>query len=144
MTSDDNEKKDDTASGKGGQKARKRPLRITIRGLEVFAHHGVLPEERELGQTFRFDIGLSLKDSAAPETDDVADTVDYAAVCDLVAETVTANTYNLLERLASVIADTLLERYPQVSKAKVRAAKAAPPIKHPVGEISVMVKRDRG
>ncbi len=140
MTSDTDKTSDETSSGK----SRKRPLRITIRGLEVFAHHGVLPEERELGQIFRFDIGLSLKDSAAPESDDVADTVDYAAVCGLVVETATAHNYNLLERLASVIAETILEHYPQVSKAKVRAAKAAPPIKYPVGEISVMIKRDRG
>jgi len=123
--------------------AKERPLRITIRSLEVFAHHGLLPEEREQGQKFLFDIGLSLNDSAAPHSDDLADTVDYAAVCDLVARVATTNTFNLLERLASVIADELLANFPQVSKAKVRAAKAAPPVPHPVGEISVMVKRNR-
>ena len=122
---------------------KERPLRLTIRNLEVFAHHGLLPEERERGQKFRFDIGLSLKDSAAPQSDDIADTIDYAAVCDLVARVATANTFNLLERLASVIADELLDNFPRAGKVKVRAAKVAPPVSHPVGEISVMVKRNR-
>jgi dihydroneopterin aldolase len=122
---------------------RERPLRITIRGLEVFAHHGLLPEEREQGQTFRFDIGLSLKDSAATVSDDIDDTVDYAAVCDLVAKVATAETHNLLEKLAAVVADEILERFPLAFKVKVRAAKTAPPISHPVGEVSVTVKRDR-
>jgi len=122
---------------------RERPLRITIRALEVFAHHGLLAQEREQGQTFRFDIGLSLKNSAAPRTDDIADTIDYAAVCDLVTEVATAADYNLLERLAGVIADEILEHFPRADKVKVRAAKVSPPVSQPVGEISVMVKRNR-
>ncbi len=124
-------------------KNKERPLRITIRGLEVFAYHGLLPEEREQGQTFRFDIGMTLKESPAPQSDNIADTVDYADVCDLAARVTTAETYNLLEKLAAVIADEILKNFPQVSKAKVRAAKAAPPLSHPVAEVSVMVKRDR-
>ncbi|MHB0867635.1 MAG: dihydroneopterin aldolase [Thermoleophilia bacterium] len=118
-------------------------MRITIKNLEVFAHHGLLPEERRLGQQFLFDIGLSLKHSAAPDTDDVADTVDYAAVCDCVVEVATAATYNLLEKVAAVTADAILERFPAVDRVKVRVAKAAPPIPHPVGQIAVMLKRNR-
>lgn len=118
-------------------------MRITIKNLEVFAHHGLLPEERRLGQQFLFDIGLSLKHSAATETDDVADTVDYAAVCDCVVQVATAATYNLLEKLAAVTADAILERFAAVDRVKVRVAKASPPIPHPVGQIAVMLKRNR-
>jgi dihydroneopterin aldolase len=122
---------------------KEHPLRITIKGLEVFAHHGLLPGEKELGQRFLFDIGLSLKRSAAPETDDVADTVDYAAVCDCVAETAAAGSFNLLERLAAVVADEVLARFPAVDRVKVRVAKASPPLPHPVGQVAVMIKRTR-
>lgn len=119
------------------------PLRITVKGLEVFAHHGLLPEERRLGQPFLFDIGLALRHSAAPRTDDIADTVDYAAVCDCVVEVATANTFNLLEKLAAAVADEILTRFPAVDRVKVRVAKTSPPIPHSVGQIAVMFKRSR-
>lgn len=122
---------------------KEHPLRITIKELEVFAHHGLLADEKRVGQNFLFDIGLSLKQPAAPQTDDIADTVDYAAVCDCVVEVATGSTYNLLERLASVIADEILARFPSVDRVKVRVAKPAPPIPHPVGQVAVMLKRTR-
>lgn len=123
--------------------SKEHPLRITIKGLEVFAHHGLLPEEKRLGQTFLFDIGLSQKQTRAPSTDDITDTVDYAAVCDCVAEVAAARSYNLLEKLASVIADEILARFPAVDRVKVRVAKTSPPISHPVSQVAVMLKRTR-
>jgi len=120
-----------------------QPLRITIKGLEVFAHHGLLAEEREKGQQFLFDIGISLKRTFAPDSDDIADTVDYGAVCDCVVETATADSYNLLERLAAVVADEILARFPAADRVKVRVAKAEPPIPHPLKEVAVLLKRTR-
>ena len=127
----------------GGARGKEHPLRITIKGLEVYAHHGLLPEEKRLGQRFLFDIGLSLKRCAALETDDIADTVDYAAVCDFVAGMAAAGSCNLLERLAAAVADAILERFPIVDRVKVRIAKAPPPLPQPVGQVAVMVKRTR-
>ncbi len=123
---------------------KEHPLRITIKGLEVFAHHGLLPEEKETGQQFLFDIGLSLKHSAAPHTDDVADTADYSAVCDCVAGVAVSKPYNLLEKLAVVTADEILSRFPNVDRVKVRVAKVSPPLKHTVSQVAVMIKRTRG
>ena len=122
---------------------KNQPLRITIKGLEVFAYHGLLPEEKQQGQPFLFDIGLSLKHAAAPETDDIADSVDYAAVCDCVVEVATAASYNLLEKLAAVVADEILDRFPAVDRVKVRVAKTSPPIPHPMDQVAVMLKRTR-
>ncbi len=122
---------------------KEHPLRIAIKGLEVFARHGLLPGEKEKGQKFLLDIGLSLKHSAAPASDDIGDTADYAAVCDCVAEVATAATYNLLEKLAAVAADEILARFPQVDIVKVRAAKSSPPLPHPVSQVAVIIKRTR-
>ncbi len=51
--------------------------RISVTGIEVFAHHGVLPHERELGQRFVVDLALELDLAPAAASDDVADTVHY-------------------------------------------------------------------
>jgi dihydroneopterin aldolase len=120
------------------------PIEITIEGLEVFAHHGLLPEERELGQTFNFDIYLLLESCPACESDDVAETVNYAAVADTVVEAATGETYLLLEKLAAVIAEKVLAAYPGVSRVGIRAAKPAPPLPHVVESVAVYIERNRG
>ena len=53
---------------------------IEIRGLEVFAHHGVHEHERRDGQTFLFDVRLECAPRGPSESDDLEDAVDYGAV----------------------------------------------------------------
>jgi 7,8-dihydroneopterin aldolase/epimerase/oxygenase len=113
---------------------------IEIRGLRIFAHHGVLPFERERGQPFVVDVWLWCSSAAAGETDDLADAVDYGAVCNRVAELAGGGPYDLLERLATVVADDLLERHP-VERVRVRVAKPRVPVTHDVAEVAVTVER---
>ena len=113
---------------------------VEIRGLRVYAHHGVRDFERERGQPFVIDVWLDCRPSAAGQSDDLADAVNYSAVCDRVAELATGGPYQLLERLAAVIADDLAERYP-VDRVRVRVAKPHAPVKHDVAEVAVSVVR---
>ena len=53
--------------------------KIEIKGLEVFAHHGVYEEEQRLGQKFVVSAVLSLDTTAAAQTDDLDKTVNYGA-----------------------------------------------------------------
>ncbi len=120
-----------------------RGVEIEIRGLSVFAHHGVLPEEREQGQTFVLDVWLECPPSPAAATDELADAVDYSAVCDRVVELATGGPYRLLERLAALIADDLVDRY-GVTRARVRVAKPQAPIRHPLDEVAVVAEASAG
>ena len=61
-------------------------MEIHIDALEVYGYHGVLPEEKTLGQTFVFDLRLSMTECGGVVSDDVADTVDYTEVIDVVTE----------------------------------------------------------
>jgi dihydroneopterin aldolase len=61
-------------------------------------------------------------------------------VCDRVAELAAGGPYQLLERLATVIADDLAGRYP-VDGVRVRVAKPHAPVKHDVAEVAVSVQR---
>jgi dihydroneopterin aldolase len=120
-----------------------RAATIEIRGLTVFARHGVHEEERERGQTFVLDVWLDCGRTAAPDSDDLADAVDYSAVCDRVVELATGGPYRLLERLAALIADDLVERFGVVA-ARVRVAKPEAPIPHQLGEVAVTVEASAG
>ncbi|HEY5532338.1 MAG TPA: dihydroneopterin aldolase [Candidatus Anoxymicrobiaceae bacterium] len=77
--------------------------RVTIKGIEVFAYHGVLPEEQERGQVFLIDVEFGLEETMA-SSDDLDSTVDYAEVAARVSEISTSRTYDLIETLASEIA----------------------------------------
>ncbi len=122
---------------------KRQPIEIHIDGLEVFAHHGLLLEEREVGQMFRFDLCLTLDDCPACAGDAIAGTVDYAAVIDRVVATATAESYFLLEKLAAVLAELILKEFPQVASVWIRAAKTSPPLSHSVDGVSVQLERSR-
>ena len=120
-----------------------RSVSIEIRGLSVFAYHGVHPEERENGQTFVMDVWLECPPSRADETDELADAVDYSAVCDRIVELATGGPYRLLERLSALIADDLVARY-GVTRARVRIAKPQAPIQHSLKEVAVVAEASAG
>jgi dihydroneopterin aldolase len=116
-----------------------RSVQIEIRGIRVFAYHGVHPEEREQGQSFVLDVWLECPPSRSDETDELADAVDYSAVCDRVVELATGGPYRLLERLAALIADDIVDRF-GVTRARVRVAKPDVPIAHPLDEVAVVAE----
>jgi dihydroneopterin aldolase len=113
---------------------------VEVRGLRVYAFHGVRDFERERGQVFVIDLWLQCSPSAAEASDDLADAVNYSAVCDRVAALAAGGPYNLLERLGAVIADDLLGSYP-VEWVRVRVAKPHAPVRHDVAQVAVTVER---
>jgi dihydroneopterin aldolase len=115
---------------------------IELRGLRVFAHHGVLEHERRDGQTFVLDVDLRCASAACESSDRLEDAVDYSAVADRVVELASGGPYDLIERLAGVIADDLMGRF-AVSAVRVRVSKPQAPIAHELGDVAVEVRRPR-
>jgi 7,8-dihydroneopterin aldolase/epimerase/oxygenase len=117
------------------------PVTIEISGLSLYTHHGVTAAEREIGQRLVLDIQLDMLRNDATTTDDVADTVDYGEVCQLAALIAQQRSYRTLERLATAIADRLLDDF-DIHSVMVKASKPEPPIPLPVDEASVTVWRE--
>lgn len=90
--------------------------RIYIKGLELFAYHGVNPEEKRDGQTFLLDITLYADLSRARRTDSLSDTVNYAAVRKTVQRAFTSESYDLIERAAQAVCEAVLSEHPRVEK----------------------------
>ena len=116
---------------------------VVIRGLEVFGRHGVFPEERALGQRFVVDVEVALAGDAAARTDALSDTIDYGALCDAIAEIVTGEPVALLERLAGLIAERVLQE-PLAFSATVTVHKPHVALRHTVEEAAVTLRRERG
>ena len=102
--------------------------KILLKGLEIFAYHGVNPEEKADGQTFLIDLTLEADLSAARHSDDLNDTVNYAAVRKTVQRAFTAEKYDLIERAAQVICDAVLGEHPQVQRVTVLLKKPNAPM----------------
>jgi dihydroneopterin aldolase len=116
------------------------PCVIRIEGICVFAHHGVLPEEKERGQDFLIDITLELE---RPCDDDSLDsTVDYAWAASEAARIATATSYDLIETLATEIASEML-RSPVVRAAQVSVRKPSAPMPVRVGSVGVTVRQQK-
>ena len=115
---------------------------IRIQGIEVFAHHGVLPHEREIGQRFVIDVTLSIDLRDAARTDDLAATVDYGQLSADVAHLVTNEPYDLIETVADRVAGLCL-RDVRVAHVEVTVHKPSAPLPVVAEEVSVTVRRGR-
>jgi dihydroneopterin aldolase len=116
--------------------------RIELRGIEAFGHHGVLPHEQELGQAFRIDVALEVDLAPAGASDDLADTVDYGALSEDLAAVVTGERYDLIERLATRLAEVCLARS-AVNAATVTVHKPHAPVPVTLADVAVTVRRTR-
>ena len=114
--------------------------RIRLTGLRVRGHHGVLPEERRDGQDFVVDAVLHLDLRPAGETDDLARTVHYGELAEALAAVVAGQPVDLLETLASRLADVCLA--PEaVERVELTVHKPHAPIALDVADVSVTVVR---
>lgn len=117
-----------------------RPDRIELRGLTVRGNHGVFDFEKREGQDFVVDVTLHTSVSRAAASDDIADTVHYGELAEDVAHIVEDNTFDLIETLASRIAEHCLDLAEHV---EVVVHKPGAPIQRSFSDVSVTVVRSR-
>ena len=117
--------------------------RIELRGLTALGVCGVLPEEQERAQPLEVDVDIVADLAAAGASDDLDDTVDYGAVCELVERVVTTERFHLIERLAGRIAELILSD-DRVQGVTVTVRKLRPPVAQIVATSGVRITRTRG
>ena len=118
------------------------PATIRLDGLSVYAHHGLVAEERSLGQRFEFDVEVELPHCGACRTDEPADAVAYEAIAAVVVEVATNFRFTLMEALAEAVCQELLAEFP-ISRVRLAASKTAPSIPHAVARATVVLERTR-
>ena len=97
---------------------------VELYGLEIPGAHGVEEEERRLGQLFLYDVELDVGERGAD--DRIEDAVDYRDVA-LAVRAVSERRFDLLEALASAVADELLTRFAlDWLRVRVRKPEVAP------------------
>jgi 7,8-dihydroneopterin aldolase/epimerase/oxygenase len=114
--------------------------RIELRGLRVFARHGVLDYEQVTGQEFVIDTVLWLDTRPAAGSDDLSKTVDYGALADRLVRLAEEPPVRLIETLAERLAADCLSE-PLVAEVEITVHKPQAPISHPFGDVAVVIRR---
>ena len=101
--------------------------KIELSNMRFYAHHGVLPQEKIIGNEFIVNLTLEADISSACVSDDVRDTINYADVFDLVKREMKQPS-KILEHVAGRIMERLKEDYPAITTARVSVEKMHPPV----------------
>ena len=116
---------------------------IHIEGLRVDALVGVHAHEREGRQPLLFDLELAFDNRVAAASDDVADALDYAAVCEAVRAHVEPRGDQLLETLLETLAAELMQRFSAARRLRLRVHKPEAARALGCADVGVSIVRDR-
>lgn len=115
--------------------------KIHIKNLEVFARHGVFPEENALGQKFVVSAVLYTSTREAGRADDLAKSIHYGEVSRFITEFMEQNTFQLLETAAERLAEELLLNTEHLEKIRLEIKKPWAPVGLPLETVSVEIER---
>jgi dihydroneopterin aldolase len=115
--------------------------RIQLKGMSFQGRHGVRDAERANAQEFKVDIEVDCDLAKAGRTDKLADTIDYTRIRAIAKEVIEGESAQLLETLASRMADQVLQ-LPRVEAVTISIAKR-PASMQPIDVAAVHINRTR-
>ena len=115
--------------------------KIHIKNLEVFAKHGVFPEENVLGQKFLISAELYTSVREAGKSDSLELSIDYGAVSHRIQSFLQEHTYRLLETAAEKLAEMLLLETAHLERIRIEIKKPWAPVALPLETVSVEIER---
>lgn len=116
--------------------------KIKIRGLLVFAFHGVYEEEKQNGQDFTVDADLYIDSRIPALNDNIDNAVNYGEVALWIKDYVSSNRFDLMESLTNSLAADLLAAFPGIKRIRLEIHKPNAPIPTKFDDVSVEVVRE--
>ncbi|GJE16442.1 dihydroneopterin aldolase [Methylobacterium marchantiae] len=117
--------------------------RILVERIAVFAYHGLLEEEARIGQRFYISLDCRIDLRQAGLSDDMAQTVSYADLTEIVVRIATTRRFSLIEALAEAIAAEILDRFAGVDSIGVRVDKPSAPVPAVIDGVAISIMRSR-
>lgn len=116
--------------------------KVYVENIRVYAYHGCLPEETLIGSDYRVDVWVEGNLSVSAVSDQLADTIDYVALCACVREEM-ATPSKLLEHVTQRIVNRIFEENERVREVNVKVSKINPPIGGHVKTVAVELCRPK-
>ncbi len=117
--------------------------KIIIKGLRIFAYHGVNPEEKIDGQIFEIDVVMYADLKLAGESDKIEDTISYSKARKIIDKAIVCEKYNLIEKVANEVAKALFLELKELSEVEILLKKPCAPINAEFDYVAVEIKRKR-
>jgi dihydroneopterin aldolase len=117
--------------------------KIFVNDMRFYGYHGVLDEEKILGQRFNVNLMVEIDLKKAGKTDDLSYSVSYADLFSECEKIVQGKSFDLVEAVAETIANTILEKYELILSCTVTVVKPDPPIRGHYHSVAVEIKRER-
>ena len=102
-------------------------MHIHLKDIQIYAYHGVLPQERIIGSFFYININIKTDFSLAAQTDQIKDTINYADLYEVIKHEMMIPS-QLLEHVCQRIAERLFHNYPTIEEIDIELNKENPPI----------------
>lgn len=112
---------------------------IELKEMKFYAYHGVMEQERKVGNQFMVDVSLTAPLEKAVESDELEDTINYATVYELIKEEMEIPSF-LIERVAGRILASLKSRFPQLMEVELKLSKLNPPFGGDIQCASIILK----
>jgi dihydroneopterin aldolase len=117
--------------------------RIIVRDLQVFARHGVLPEEAALGQRFAIDVTAYLDLAPAGASDALDRSVSYSDIIARTTDVLTGQRFDLIEAAAEAVAGSILALNTRIERVVIELRKPGAPIAAVFAHVGVVIDRSR-
>lgn len=111
---------------------------IELEAMRFYAYHGVVPQERKVGNDYLVSLRLTAPLGKAVESDDLEDTINYATVYEVVKGEMETPS-QLLEHVAGRILIALKDRFPQLEEVNLKVSKLNPPFGGDIYSASVVL-----
>lgn len=115
--------------------------KLYIKDFEVFAYHGVFPEEKTLGQKFLISVTLSLDMQEAALTGDLTKSVHYGELCHALEVEFKKESHDLIETAGEMLATFVLKHYPMVKDVSITIKKPWAPILKSMDTVAIEINR---
>lgn len=109
---------------------------IELENMEFYAFHGCYREEKIVGNKFIVYLRAEVDATKAANTDNVADTVSYLDLFQIVSHQMEQPS-NILEHVAKRILEAITLKYAAISKLSVKISKLNPPLGGQIERVSV-------
>ena len=116
--------------------------KIYLDDMRFYAYHGVMEQERVVGGEYSVSLTVEADLTEAIRTDDVADTINYAAVYEIVKREMTVPS-KLLEHVAGRIGQRAMEMFERITTLTIKVTKLNPPMGADCKGASVEIKVKR-
>lgn len=112
---------------------------IEVTGIELYAYHGCMHEESVLGGKYIVDIILTTDFTISAKTDELADTIDYVAVRNIVVQEMAIRS-KLIEHVGYRILERFKNEFATLITASIKVRKLNPPIQGVVKEVAIIIE----